>query len=208
MKHLASCIALILVLAAAPTQQSQAQISKERAEELANSPAKRRLDEIQQYKPTIRRSRSIAIQELEKDIATAYFKIEAAEKVLYKQRRLQKKNHADAWSPEQMAAAEQSLENLEAFVEAAEEHLGMAKAEHERVLALLARERSEHEAEEEDEEYEEDDDDGNSSLSIPAGNGLKADGEPPKQQAPKGDRRKRTPVEEDVDDEDRNEEDN
>lgn len=175
MKQLFAFILLAFLLAFLPNSQVQGQPTKERAKELENSPARQRLDEIQQYKPVIRRSRAIAIQEMEREIAAAYFKIEAAEKVLTKQERLARRNDPEAWTPEQMAAAREQMSALEDYVEEAEEYLDVARAEHEKVLQLLARERSEHEIEEDDEEYEEDEGEGNSSLSIPgSGGGLDA----------------------------------
>lgn len=169
MNHSRAIAILILLLGLLPLGPlaAQNQVAKDRAEALANSPAKQRLDQIQQYKPVIRRSRSLVIQEMEQDIAAAYIKLDAGETVIRKQERLAKKGDPKAWPPEQIAETKVKMAALEAYLEEAEEYLAQAKAEHARVLELLARERSAHTIVE-DEEFDEEEEEGNTTLSIPA----------------------------------------
>ncbi len=138
--------------------------SQERVESLENSPARQRLNEIQPYKPTVRRSRRVATRELETQIKDAEAQLALAEKVMRSEEKKMESKADDAWTAEQLAAAERSIEQLEEVLDGAREQLAVAKVEEAKVQSFFAREKAagrvarnvDGEKDEEDDEEDED----------------------------------------------------
>ncbi len=121
---------------------SFAQVSGEiRVAAWSGSPAQVRLKQIEKYKPQIRRSCIIAIEELEEDLRLAKESISKANQTMTYQLSLEGLGAREAWDSLEIEIAQTVLDSLQAFVNEAEKFLYYAKDENEKVLKYLDRER-------------------------------------------------------------------
>ncbi len=132
----------------------------------SDSPAKVRLEQIEEYRPQVRRSRIIAIEELETDLKKAKESIFKANRMMNYQLSPDGRRSKEAWDSLEIETAQASLDALQAFVKEAETFLSYAKAENEKVMKYLVRERKvasdslSGDEEEDDEETDGDDQEG------------------------------------------------
>ena len=115
-------------------------IEEEQVDAWSESPARQRLEQIEQYKPTVRRSRIIAIKELEEDLSAAREAAANAQRLMNYQLSRDGRQSKEAWDSTQIEFAQTQLDTLNAFIEQAQEFLVYAKAENEKVMKYLARE--------------------------------------------------------------------
>ena len=115
-------------------------IEEEQVDAWSESPARQRLEQIEQYKPTVRRSRIIAIKELEEDLSAAREAATNAQRLMNYQLSRDGRQSKEAWDSTQIEFAQAQLDTLNAFIEQAQEFLVYAKAENEKVMKYLARE--------------------------------------------------------------------
>lgn len=113
---------------------------EEQVDAWADGPAKQKLDQIEQYRPVVRRSRTIAIGELEEQLKTANEVIRKAERRLAYQKRIRNKDSKEVWDADRLAKAEEDLNSLKASVKESAKLLAFAKEENEKVLKFLVRE--------------------------------------------------------------------
>lgn len=145
-----------------------AQVNEEvQVDAWSESPAKQKLEQIEKYKPQVRRSRIIAIQELEEDLNSAKESIFKAKRLMRYQLSPDGRRSKEAWDSLEIETAQAELDSLQAFVKEAETFLAYAKEENEKVMKYLVRERSgmvsdslsgEEEEDDEDEDDESDED--------------------------------------------------
>lgn len=137
-------------------------VEEEQVDNWSDGPARVKLEQIEKYKPQVRRSRLIAINELEEDVKKAKQSISQAQRLMRYKLSRDGRNSEDAWDSLQVQQAQTELDNLKGFVKEAEEYLVYAKAENEKVMKYLVRERTladaEEDGEEGDDEEDEDDD--------------------------------------------------
>ena len=114
---------------------------KDRVTDLENSPARQRLDAIEEYKPVVRRSRSVAIEELELQIVKGRLQVENGRKRIETEQDKMNRKEDDAWTSEQMMQAEMAIEALEEYLDEAEDELLIAKREEAKVQKFFAREK-------------------------------------------------------------------
>lgn len=134
----------------------------EQVDAWADGPAKQKLALIEEYRPAVRRSRTIAIGELEVQLKTAKEVIRKAERRLAYQKRIRNKNTEEVWDPERLVKAEEDLTALKTSVKESAKLLAYAKAENEKVMKFLVREQmddSEGEGSDDEEDEQEDDED-------------------------------------------------
>ena len=115
-------------------------IEEEQVDAWSESPARQRLEQIEQYKPTVRRSRIIAIKELEEDLSAAREAAANAQRLMNYQLSRDGRQSKEAWDSTQIEFAQTQLDTLNAFIEQAQKFLVYAKAENEKVMKYLARE--------------------------------------------------------------------
>jgi|GEM_PF-4195090 len=138
---------------------------EEQVDAWADGPAKQKLAQIEEYRPVVRRSRTIAIGELEDQLKTANEVIRKAERRLAYQKRIRNKDSKEVWDAERLARAEEELVSLKATVKQSAKLLAYAKEENEKILKFLVREQmddteGEGSDDEEDQEDEIDEDEG------------------------------------------------
>lgn len=178
---------------------------KDRVVDLENSPARQRLDEIEEYKPVVRRSRSVAIQELEIQIVKGRLQLENGRKKIKEEEGKMKRKEDDAWTSAQMEQAQQALEALDEYLDEAEDELAIAKREEAKVQKFFAREKDagrikssgavdqDEENDDDDEDDEADEDDENSpETPTPAPDSTQT--APPKTNSRSRSRDRSTPV--------------
>ena len=155
--------------------------SQARVESLENSPARKRLNEIQQYRPPVRRSRSVAVRELQEQIAVGKIQLQRGAKSIEEQEQKMEAKKEDAWTGDQLVAAQEALEELEAYLEEAEAQLAIALVEEEKVQTFFAREKAagrvaspkssdDDPVDEDEEDVDEEDDDGDEEASTAPAN--------------------------------------
>ena len=115
---------------------------KDRAEALSDSPARKRLDQVQSYKPKVRRSRVVAIQDLENRLSTARKTLEVAEGKVKAQEELQAGQSPEAWTPERLLSAKEELARFKSSILASEQFLTSARQENQAVLSFMEQERA------------------------------------------------------------------
>ena len=158
----------LLFLAMSCSLSAQAGDPIDRAESLAESPARKRLNEIQPYKPIVRRSRTIAIEELEQQLVVATLRLQKAEKLIQLEEDKIAKKADDAWTEEQLDAAESAKDDLEDYVEEAQAKLAWAMAENEKVVKFMNRDSNNAAAAYSgDDEFEDDDEDDDGGAARP-----------------------------------------
>ena len=104
-------------------------IEEEQVDAWSESPARNRLEQIEKYKPTVRRSRIIAINELEADLAKARESAGNAQRLMNYQLSPDGRTSKEAWDSLEIEQAQAQLDTLNAFIQEAETFLTYAKAE-------------------------------------------------------------------------------